>query len=132
MLYSSAEIVSVKSPSNAVGMGESFDGDASVVPGANRSDARVTFQNTAGPPRFILGWIAPHMQTLALESVSFQGLPKLLLSTTHLVDLRLGCIPHFGYVLPEVMATCLSTMTDRLRPSKNIFRRVVYRDPSRR
>ena len=39
------------------------------------------------------------------------GLTKLLLSATHLVRLRLGRIPHSGYILPKAMATCLSVLT---------------------
>ena len=39
------------------------------------------------------------------------GLPKLLLSATHLVRLYLYNIPHSGYISPEVMASCLSVLT---------------------
>jgi hypothetical protein len=38
-------------------------------------------------------------------------LPKLLLSTTHLVHLDLEDVPHSGRTPPEVMATSLSALT---------------------
>ena len=38
------------------------------------------------------------------------GLTKLLLSDTQLVRLRLGSIPHSGYISPKAMATCLSVL----------------------
>jgi hypothetical protein len=46
-----------------------------------------------------------------LIAVPFPGLPKLLLSATHLVELWLCSIPHSGYISPEAMATCLSMLT---------------------
>ena len=48
--------------------------------------------------------------------IPFPGLPKLLLSATHLTDLHLYNIPHSGYISPEAMVTCLSVLTslDRL------------------
>ena len=61
-----------------------------------------------------LGGSAPHLQTLILDSIPFPTLPKLLLSATHLVDLRLWRIPRSGYFSPVVMATSLAAMT-RLR-----------------
>jgi hypothetical protein len=43
----------------------------------------------AGPSRFLLGWICPSSANLELHGIPFPGLPKLLLSATHLTDLRL-------------------------------------------
>jgi hypothetical protein len=40
-------------------------------------------------------------------------LPKLLLSPTHLVDLRLSNIPHSGYISSEAMVTYLSALASR-------------------
>jgi hypothetical protein len=57
------------------------------------------------------GWSAPHLKTLNLTGVPFPGLPKLLLSATHLVDLDLWKIPHSGYISPEAMVNCLSVLT---------------------
>ncbi len=57
------------------------------------------------------GGSAPRLQTLWLECVPFPALPKLLSTTTDLVDLCLFNIPHSGYISPEVMVTCLSALT---------------------
>jgi hypothetical protein len=46
-----------------------------------------------------------------LNSVPFPGLPKLLLSATHLIFLSLHDIPRSGYIPPEAMATSLSALT---------------------
>ena len=59
----------------------------------------------------ILGGSAPGLQALCLCRVPFPGLPKLLLSATHLVDLRLLDIPHSGYITPEAMVNSLSVLT---------------------
>jgi hypothetical protein len=58
-----------------------------------------------------LGGFAPRLRFFQLRAVPFPGLPKLLLSATHLVDLNLRGIPHSGYISPETMATTLSTLT---------------------
>ncbi len=58
-----------------------------------------------------LGRSAPNLQYLDLSRVPFPGLPKLLSSATHLVNLYLCNIPHSGYFSPEAMATALSTST---------------------
>ena len=60
-------------------------------------------------PNSFLGGSAPRLQSLQLASVSFPGLPKLLLSATHLVTLYLVDIPHSGYFSPEAMVTALSS-----------------------
>jgi hypothetical protein len=62
-------------------------------------------------PDSFLGGTAPRLRSLELSGVPFPGLPKLLLSTTHLVDLDLLYIPRSGYIPPEVMATSLSALT---------------------
>jgi hypothetical protein len=54
---------------------------------------------------------ASSLQTLYLDAISFPGLPKRLLSATHLVKLWFLQIPHPGHISPEVMVTCLSTCT---------------------
>ena len=58
-----------------------------------------------------LGGSAPRLRHLRLDSIPFPGLPKLLLSATHLVLLELWGIPHSGYLSPEAVATCLSVLT---------------------
>src|SRR5258708_1080485 len=59
----------------------------------------------------ILEGSAPRLQVLTLTGISFQGLPKLLFSATDLVALDLMRTPHSAYVSPEIMVTCLSTLT---------------------
>ena len=62
-------------------------------------------------PDSFLGGSAPRLQSIQLGLVPFPGLPKLLLSATHLVDLQLDDIPHSGYFPPEAMVTALSAST---------------------
>ena len=57
-----------------------------------------------------LGGSAPLLQTLYLKGIPFPRLPKLLLSTTHLVTLYLESIPHSGYLSPEAMVAALATL----------------------
>ena len=61
-------------------------------------------------PDSFLGGSAPSLRTLSLHGIPFSGLPKLLLSATHLVDLDLWEIPHSAYISPEVMVNCLSVL----------------------
>jgi F-box-like len=58
-----------------------------------------------------LGGSAPRLRYLFLDRIPYPGLSKLLLSATHLTDLRLYGIPDSGYIPPEAMAACLSTLT---------------------
>ena len=62
-------------------------------------------------PDSFLGGSAPRLEYLSLENIPFPGIPKLLLSATHLVYLHLTDIPHSGYIPPEVMVTALCTLT---------------------
>ena len=62
-------------------------------------------------PTSFLDGSAPDLQSLALAGIPFPGLPKLLLSATHLHNLHLGQIPNSGYISPEEMVTCLSALT---------------------
>ena len=62
------------------------------------------------PDSFLHG-SAPRLRYLVLKSIPFPGIPKLLLSATHLVQLRLWNIPHSAYISPEAMVTCLSALT---------------------
>jgi len=55
-------------------------------------------------------FLAPRLQDLRLERVPIPGLPKLLLSATDLGHLTLRRIPHSGYISPEAIVTCLSTL----------------------
>ena len=62
-------------------------------------------------PASFLGGSAPGLQELILGFISFSGLPRLLLSATHLVRLILWKIPHSGYISPEAMVTGLFALT---------------------
>jgi len=62
-------------------------------------------------PASFLGGCAPQLQTLDLYRIPFPGLPNLLLSATHLVQLHLHLIPHSGYFSPEAMVTALAVLT---------------------
>jgi len=72
-------------------------------------------------PDSFLGGSAPRLQSLYLSGIPFPGLPKLLLSTTDLVDLHFVLIPHSGYISPEAMVTAMSALT-RLRKLHLEFR----------
>jgi F-box-like len=62
-------------------------------------------------PDSFLDGTASRLRSLELDYVPFLGLPKLLLSTTHIVNLTLHDIPRSGYIPPEAMATSLSALT---------------------
>ena len=62
-------------------------------------------------PDMFLGGSTPHLQRLDLEGIPFPRLPRLLSSATDLSYLSLWEIPHTGYISPEAMVTCLSTLT---------------------
>jgi hypothetical protein len=62
-------------------------------------------------PDSFLGGSAPGLRTLWLCNLPFPGLPKLLLSATQLDELNFLNLSYSGYISPDVMATCLSTLT---------------------
>jgi hypothetical protein len=57
-----------------------------------------------------LGGSASHLQYLTLDGIPFPALPNLLLSTHDLVVLHLFSVPSSGYISPEAMVACLSTL----------------------
>ena len=61
-------------------------------------------------PAGFLGGPMPSLQYLDLHSIPFPDLPTLLLSTRGLVTLHLQKIPPAGYISPQAMAACLSTL----------------------
>ena len=78
-------------------------------------------------PESFLGGSAPSLQSLLLHSIPFLGLPKALLSATHLVDIHLHGIP----LSPEDMFPAFAVFTrlekfyfgntkDSLRISRNL------------
>ena len=58
-----------------------------------------------------LGGSAPRLRTVLLNGIPFPTLPRLLLSSSNLVDIQLWNIPVTGYFSPEVLAICLSALT---------------------
>ena len=58
-----------------------------------------------------LGGSAPCLQCLQFEHIPFPGLPKLLLAATGLISLCISQVPHSGYISPEAIVGCLSTLT---------------------
>ncbi len=62
-------------------------------------------------PDSFLGGSAPHLRSFWLNGIPFPGLPKLLLSATHLVRLSLYNIPHSGYISPGAMVALLSVLS---------------------
>ena len=65
---------------------------------------------TVIPDTFLDG-SAPRLRSLELNSFSFPGLPKLLLSATHLVHLHLQYFPDSEYISPEAIVPALSVMS---------------------
>ena len=61
-------------------------------------------------PDSFLGGSAPRLRILYFGGIPFPGLPKLLLTATHLVYLSLFDIPDSGYFSPEAMVTSLSML----------------------
>ena len=62
-------------------------------------------------PDSFLGESAVRLRHLMLLRIPFPGLPKLLLSATHLESLILENIPHSGYLSLDAMVTVLTTLT---------------------
>ena len=62
-------------------------------------------------PDSLLGGSAPRLQKLNLYHILFPALGKLLLSTRDLVTLFLSNIPRSGYISPDAIVTCISTLT---------------------
>ena len=63
------------------------------------------------PDSFLDGSAPPRLRSLSLDHIPFPGIPKLLLSAPDPVKISLLNIPHSGYISPEAMATCLSSLT---------------------
>jgi hypothetical protein len=61
-------------------------------------------------PDSFLGGSALGLRSFWLTGISFPGLPKLLLSATHLVKLWLANIPHSGYISPEAIVALISVL----------------------
>ena len=68
-------------------------------------------------PDLFLGGSSPRLREIRLNAVPFPRLPELLLSATHLTEIHLRNITRSGYISPETMVTCLSTLTSLERLS---------------
>ena len=81
-----------------------------MIPGRTREFFPIETGYARILPDSFLGGSAPHLRYFYLRSIPFPGLPNLLSSATHLVNLTLLNTPHSGYISPEAMATCLSML----------------------
>ena len=90
-----------------------MDSGAAYKPFPVLTHLRLNTYDRPGPilPDSFLGKTAPRLRSLDLVNITFPGLPKLLLSSTHLVVLDLFDIPRSGYIPPEAMATTLPALT---------------------
>ena len=70
-----------------------------------------SYQPVPDVPDSFLGGSVPRLEHLTLWRFPFPGLPKLLLSATHLRYLLIENIPHSGYFPPDAIVTALSTLT---------------------
>jgi hypothetical protein len=71
-------------------------------------------EDESGPvlPDSFLGGSAPRLRTLRLLGIAFPAVlvRDLILSANDLVELTLYRLPHSGYISPETMAACLSSL----------------------
>jgi hypothetical protein len=74
-------------------------------------------------PDSFLGGSAPRLQTLNLRDILFPALPNLLLSASDLVHLSLTRLPHSGFISPESMVACLTSL-NRLQTLSLGFQRL--------
>ncbi|KAN0116644.1 hypothetical protein V8E52_005788 [Russula decolorans] len=76
------------------------------------TDLKIQSEDETAPivPNSFLGGFAPRLRSVRFERIPFPGLPRLLLSATGLVKISLQKIPHSGYISPEAMVACLSTL----------------------
>ncbi|KAN0111301.1 hypothetical protein V8E52_008676 [Russula decolorans] len=83
------------------------------VPFPELTDLRLWSNDKTSPviPDSFLGGSAPRLRHFELDGIPFPGLPKLLLSATHIVHLRLINIPHSGYISPEAMVALLCALS---------------------
>ena len=89
-------------------------------------------------PKKFLGGSSPHLRSLWLDGISFPTLPKLLLSTKHLVRLRIEDITRSGYISSKAMTNCLPSLTKleeltiEFRSARNLPGRETLHPRSRR
>jgi hypothetical protein len=83
------------------------------VPFPELTDLRLFSDGETLPvtPDSFLDGSAPRLQYFESSGIPFLGLPKLLPSATHLVELWLSNIPHSGYISPEAMVALLCALS---------------------
>jgi hypothetical protein len=83
------------------------------VPFPELTDLRLSSYGETQPvnPDSFLDGSAPRLRYFDLDGVPFPGLPKLLLSATHIVYLTLFNIPHSGYISPEAIVALISALS---------------------
>ena len=86
---------------------------ATQVPFPELTVLRLTANGKTMPviPDSFLDRSTPHLRHIMLRGIPFPGLPNLLFSATHLVDLTLDNIPHSGYISPEAIVTLISVLS---------------------
>jgi hypothetical protein len=84
--------------------------DLMQVPFPELTDLNLYTSRTTVPviPDSFLDGFAPRLRNVTLSGIPFPGLPNLLFSATHLVQLLLFNIPHTGYFSPEAIVALLS------------------------
>ena len=89
------------------------------VPFPQLTDLRLLSDGDTMPviPDSFLNGSAPGLRILQLTGIPFPGLPNLLLSATHLVELWLTNIPHSGYISPEAIIAVISVLSSLRRLS---------------
>ena len=70
-----------------------------------------SYSSTPVIPNSFLGGSSPRLRSVTLGGIPFQGLPNLLLSTTHLIELKLTGLPHSGYISPEAIVALISELS---------------------
>ena len=73
-------------------------------------DLACSSRNVPVLPDSFLGGTAPRLRSLYLNGIPYPSIGNLLSSTTNLVRLSLWRIPHSGYIAPETIIPCLSTL----------------------
>lgn len=86
-------------------IGRHLGGNKAAIPGTNTSVPLPGDETVPIIPDSFLSGFAPRLRAIYLHYISFPGLPKLLLSATHLVTLSLE-----GYFSPEALAVGLSSL----------------------
>jgi hypothetical protein len=80
------------------------------LPALTHFDLRSADESVPVLPETFLGGSARHLNWFDLKGIPFPTFPKFILSATHITNLCLFDIPNSGYISPDAMATCLSTL----------------------